>query len=142
MGNHTSLGTKTVLVTLQLILLINYWTVYEPQIWDQTEVKVWVSATKNDKVAVGFISTWRAASEALKSQVEPQSQTCGLPDSEGATGTFTNPTATPWAPLLVQPSKAFAVALPADLNVPFDPGLLAFARRWICFSLIREERDT
>jgi len=58
MGNHTSLGTKTVLVTLQLILLINNWTVYEPQIWDQTEVKVWDSATKNDKVAVGLLGTW------------------------------------------------------------------------------------
>jgi len=136
MRNHTSLGTKIVLVTLQLILLINNWTVYEPQIWDQTEVKVWVSATKNDKVAVGFIGTWRAVSEALKSHVEPQSQTCGLPDSEGAAGPFTDLTATPWAPLLLQPSKAFAVSPPADLNVPFDPGLLALNRRWICFSSI------
>ncbi|EOA99424.1 hypothetical protein Anapl_07161 [Anas platyrhynchos] len=39
MGTHTSLETKTVLVTLQLILLINNWPVYEPEIWDQTEVK-------------------------------------------------------------------------------------------------------
>ena len=52
----------------------------------------------------------------------PQSETCGLPDSEGAAGSFTDPTATPWAPLLLQPSKAFAVPPPADLDVPFDPG--------------------
>ena len=103
---------------------------------------MWDSATKNDKVAVGLLGTWRAVSEALKSHVEPQSQTCGLRDGEGAAGSFTDPTATSWAPLLLQPSKAFAVAPPADLNVPFDPGLLAFTRRWICFSSIWEERDT
>lgn len=45
-GNHTSLGTETVLVTLQLILLINNQTVNDPETWDQTEVKVWDSATK------------------------------------------------------------------------------------------------
>ena len=134
--------TKTVLVTLQLILLINNQTVYEPETWDQPEVKVWDSATKNDKVAVGLLGTWRAVSEALKSHVEPQSQTCGLPDSEGAAGSFTDPSATPWAPLLLQPSKAFAAPPPGDLDVPFDPGLLALKRRWICFSSIREERDT
>ncbi|EOB08829.1 hypothetical protein Anapl_13615 [Anas platyrhynchos] len=39
MGNHTSLETKTVLVTLQLILLINNQTVYDPELWDQIEVK-------------------------------------------------------------------------------------------------------
>ncbi|EOA99048.1 hypothetical protein Anapl_14106 [Anas platyrhynchos] len=39
MGNHKSLETKTVLVTLQLILLINNQTVYEPETWDQIEVK-------------------------------------------------------------------------------------------------------
>ncbi|EOA94611.1 hypothetical protein Anapl_14892 [Anas platyrhynchos] len=80
MGNHTSLGTKTVLVTSQLILLINNRTVYDPETWDQTEVKVWDSATRNDKVAVGLLGTWRAVSEALKSPVGPQSETCGLPD--------------------------------------------------------------
>ena len=42
------------------------------------------TATKNDKVAVGLLGTWRAVSEAFKSPVEPQSQRCGLPDSEGA----------------------------------------------------------
>ena len=103
MGNHTSLETKTVLVTLRLILLLNNWTVYDPEIWDQIEVKVWDSTTKNDKVAVGLLSTWRAVSEALKSPVGPQSDTCGLPDSEGAAGSFTDPTATPLAPLLLQP---------------------------------------
>uniref|UniRef100_A0A8C3CB26 Reverse transcriptase domain-containing protein n=1 Tax=Cairina moschata TaxID=8855 RepID=A0A8C3CB26_CAIMO len=105
MGNHTSFGTKTVLVTLQLILLINNQTVYDPEIRDQIEVKVWDSATKNDKVAVGLLSTWHAVSEALKSHVGPKS--------------------TPLAPLLLQPSKAFAVTPPGDLDVPFDPGLLA-----------------
>ncbi|EOA94108.1 hypothetical protein Anapl_17196 [Anas platyrhynchos] len=85
MGNHTSLGTKTVLVTLQLILLINNRTVYEPEIWDQIEVKVWDSATKNDKVAVGLLGTWQAFSEALKSPVGPQSEMCGLPDMITAT---------------------------------------------------------
>ena len=109
MGNHTSLGTKTVLVTSQLILLINNRTVYDPETWDQTEVKVWDSATRNDKVAVGLLGTWRAVSEALKSPVGPQSETCGLPDCEGAAGSFTAPSATPSAPLLLQPSKAFAV---------------------------------
>ncbi|EOA95719.1 hypothetical protein Anapl_11445 [Anas platyrhynchos] len=39
MGIHTSLGTKTVLVTLQLILLLNNRTVYEPETWDQIEVE-------------------------------------------------------------------------------------------------------
>ena len=58
MGNHTSLGTKTVLVTLQLSLLIDNRTVYEPEIWDQTEVKVWDPAAKNGKVAVGLLGTW------------------------------------------------------------------------------------
>ncbi|EOB04691.1 hypothetical protein Anapl_04998 [Anas platyrhynchos] len=69
MGNHMSLETKTVLVTLQLILFINNQTVYDPEIWDQIEVKVWDSATKNDKAVVGLLSTWRAVSEALKSHV-------------------------------------------------------------------------
>ncbi|EOA95575.1 hypothetical protein Anapl_17148 [Anas platyrhynchos] len=50
-NKETSLGTKTVLVTLQLILLLNNRTVYEPEMSDQIEVKVWDSATKNDKVA-------------------------------------------------------------------------------------------
>ncbi|XP_068520946.1 uncharacterized protein [Anas acuta] len=76
---------------------------------------------KLDKVAVGLLGTWRAISEALKSHVEPQSQTCGLTDSEGAAGSFTDLTAMPWAPLLLQPSKAFAVLPPGDLDVPFDP---------------------
>ncbi|EOA99049.1 hypothetical protein Anapl_14108 [Anas platyrhynchos] len=40
MGNHMSLGAKTVLVTLQLMLLINNQTVYDPGTWDQTEVKI------------------------------------------------------------------------------------------------------
>jgi len=71
MGIHTSLGTKTVLVTLQLILLLNNRTVYEPETWDQIEVEVWDSATKNDKVAVGLLGTWQAVSEALKSPVGP-----------------------------------------------------------------------
>ncbi|EOB06042.1 hypothetical protein Anapl_12616 [Anas platyrhynchos] len=66
MGNHTSLGTKTVLVTLQLILLINNWTVYEPEIWDQTEVKVWDSATKNDKsFSQPLPANWQAGEVVL-----------------------------------------------------------------------------
>ena len=93
MVNHTSLETKTVLVTLQLIE-----TVDDPETWDQIEVKVWDSATKNDKVAVGLLGTWRAVSEALKRHVRPQSETCGLPDSEGAAGSSTDPSATPSAP--------------------------------------------
>ena len=91
MGNHISLETKTVLVTLQLILLIINQTAYELEIRDQIEVMVWDSATKTDKVAVGLLGTWRAVSEALKSPVGPQSETCGLPDSEGAAGLFTDP---------------------------------------------------
>ena len=34
----------------------------------------------------------------------------------------------PWAPLLLQPSKAFAVSLPGDLDVPFDPGLIGLEK--------------
>lgn len=66
--------------------------------------------------------------QALKSHVEPQSQTCGLPDSEEAAGSFTDLTATPWAPLLLQPLKAFAFPPPADLDVPFDPGLIGLEK--------------
>ena len=122
MRNHKSLETKTVLVNLHLILFINNQTVYDPEIWDQTEVKVWDSATKNGKVAVGMLGTWRVISEALKSHVGPQSGTCGLLDSEGTAGSFTDLTAMPLAPLLLQSSKAFAAMPPGDLYVPFDPG--------------------
>ena len=80
------------------------------------------SATKNDKVAAGLLGTWRAVSEALKSHVGPQSETCGLPDSEGAAGSFTDAPAVPSAPPLLLPSQAFAVKPPGDLNIPFDPG--------------------
>ncbi|NWZ32356.1 CC171 protein, partial [Asarcornis scutulata] len=108
---------QIVLVTLHLIPFINNQTVYEPEIWDQIEVKVWDSATKNDKAAVGLLGTWRAVSEALKSRVGPQSETCGLPDSEGAAGSFTDPSATPSAPRrYFAPSQAFAVTPPGDLN--------------------------
>ncbi|EOB02581.1 hypothetical protein Anapl_16837 [Anas platyrhynchos] len=48
MGNHTSLGTKTVLVTLQLILFTNNQAVYDPEIWDQTEVK-WIKRGEHEK---------------------------------------------------------------------------------------------
>ena len=58
----------------------------------------------------------------------PQSEACGLPDSEGAAGSFTDPTAMPLAPLLLQPSKAFAVTPPSDLDVPFDPGPLGLEK--------------
>ena len=92
--------------------------------WDQIEVKVRDSATKNDKVAAGLLSTWRAVSEALKSHVGPRSETCGLPDSEGAAGSFTDPPATPSPPPPLLPSQAFAVTPRGDPNVPFDPGPL------------------
>ena len=98
MGNHMSLETQNVLVTLQLIPFISNQTVYDPETWDQIEVKVWDSATKNDKVVAGLLGTWRAISEALKSHVGPQSETCGLPDSEGAAGSSTDPPATPSPP--------------------------------------------
>ena len=65
MGNHTSLGTKTVLVTLQLILLVNNQTVYDPETRDQIDVKVWDSATKNDKVA----GTWHLVARHLASSL-------------------------------------------------------------------------
>ena len=117
-----SLETKNVLVTLQLIPFISNQTVYDPETWDQTEVKVWDSATKNDKVVAGLLGAWRAISEALKSHVGPQSETCALPDREGAAGSFSDPPATPSAPPLLQPTQAFAVMSPGDLNVPFDPG--------------------
>jgi len=112
--NHTSLETKNVLVTLQFIPFITNQTVYNPETWDQSKVKLWDSPTKNDKVAVGWHGTWRAVSEALKSHVGPQSETCGLPDSEGDAGSSTD--------LPVLPSQAFAVAPPDDLDIPFDPG--------------------
>ena len=104
---------------------------------------MWDSATKNDKVAVGLLSTWRAVSEALKSPVGPQSETCGLPDSEGAVGSFTDLTATPSpsASLLLQPSKAFTVMPPADLDVPFDPGPIGLEKEMdmLFFDLGRTE---
>lgn len=84
---------------------------------------------------MGLLGSWRAVSEALKSPVGPHSETCGLPDSEGAAGSFTNPSATPPAPLPLQPSQAFAVTPPADLDVPFDPGPIGLEKEMdmLCF---------
>ena len=45
-----------------------------------------------------------------------------------AAGSFTDPTAMPSAPLLLQPSKAFAVPPPGELDVPFDPGPIGLAK--------------
>lgn len=91
-------------------------TVYDPETWDQIGVKLWDSATKNDKVVAGLLSPWPAISEALKSHVGPQSETCGLPDSEEAAGLSTDPPATPSAHPPLLPSQAFAVMPPDDLG--------------------------
>ena len=99
-------------------------TVYNPETWDQIGVKAWDSATKNNKVVAGLLGTWQTISEALKSHVRPQSETCGLPDSKGAAGSSTDPSATPLRPPPLLPLQAFAVTPRGDVDVPFDPGLI------------------